>query len=120
MFEDAVSDVVNTKMTLAKFLDIDVDKFPPETGYKKVNRSSVPKSQVLYSLTARTAHQLRKWYLESVVDSARRLGIDRWMAKGKKLPPLNSGLEEHLSDGYQDEFMELEKCLDIDLSCWKR
>ena len=120
LFEDAVTDVFNTKNTLANFLDIDIDKFPPDAGHGKVNASSMPKAQILYDLAARTARQLRKWRLEKVIDFVRRLGIERRLAKGNQLPPLSNGLARRLKEDYQEEFNDLERCLQIDLNCWKR
>lgn len=119
LFEDAVSDVLTTKKTLANFLDIDVDKFPISAGSKKVNASSVPKTQLLYNFAAKTAGQFRKWHLERVIDYVRWVGIERWLAKGNSLPPLTKEVGKRLSQLYQDEFVDLEKCLQIDLSCWR-
>ncbi len=118
LFEDAVDDVFKTKKTLANFLDIDVDGFPSCAGSRKVNVSSVPHSQLAYNLAAKTARQFRKWHLEWVVDFVRRLGVERWLAKGDSLPPLNEEVRKRFGQLYRDEFVELEECLQIDLSCW--
>lgn len=120
LFEEAVTDVPKTKNTLAKFLDIDVDQFPASAGTKKANASSLPRAQFLYALAARTARQLRKWRLESTIDFVRHFGIDRWLAIGKPLPPLNGALRLELSQIYQDDFVELERNWQLDLSSWKQ
>jgi len=120
LFEDAVVDIFKTKKTLADFLDIDVDKFPSSAGSGRVNTSSVPTFQFLYGFVARTGRQLRRWRLEPVVDFVMRTGIPRILAKGNSLPRLNEELKQQLSQYYQDEFVELEQCLQIDLSCWRK
>jgi len=120
LFENAVVDIFKTKKTLADFLDIDVDKFPASAGSGKVNTSSVPTFQFLYGIVAKTGRQLRRWHLEPVVDFVMRTSIQRVLAKGSSLPPLNGELKRQLSQTYQDEFDELEECLQIDLSCWRK
>lgn len=119
LFEDVFIDIFTAQKTLADFLHIAVDKFPPSVTGGKVNASSVPTHQFLYGLIVKTGRRLRKRNLEPIVDFVKRLGIDRILAKGGSLPPLDEELKEHLSQLYQDEFDELEQCLQIDLSCWK-
>jgi hypothetical protein len=119
LFEDAFIDIFKTKGTIANFLDIAVDKFPSSAASSKVNASSVPKFQFLYGFVVKTGRQLRRRNLEPLVDFVKRLGVDRILAKGDSLPPLDEELKKHLSQLYQDEFDELEQCLQIDLSCWK-
>jgi len=120
IFEDAVTDILRTKKTLADFLHITVEKFPPHAGRAKVNSSSVPTFQFLHGLIAMTGRQLRRWHLEPVVDFVQRTSIPRILAKGDSLPPLDEELKQHLSQLYQDEFDELEQCMRIDLSCWRK
>lgn len=97
VFEDAVSDVQKTKLTLANFLDIDVNKFPSSAGNKPVNSSSKPKAQFLYGFAANVVRQFRRWHLESIVDIARQTGAEKWLKKGEKLPPLHDELRKELS-----------------------
>jgi len=120
LFEDSVIDIFKTKKALAEFLDIAVDKFPSSAGNGKVNASTVPRIQFLYGFVAKTGRQLRKWHLEPVVDCVMRTGAQRILEKGDALPRLDGELKQHLSQRYQDEFDELERCLQIDLGCWRR
>ena len=120
LFEDVFVDTFKTKKTIADFLDIDVDKFPSSGTNGKVNASSVPTYQSLYGFVVKTGRRLRRRNLEPVVDFVMRLGIQRILAKGNPLPPLDEELKQRLSQSYQDEFDELEQCLQIDLSCWKK
>lgn len=120
VFEEAVVDVIKTKKALSDFLNIDVEKFPSSAGSSKVNPSSVPTYQFLYGFVAKTGRQLRRWQLEPVVDFLMRTNIPNFLAKGNPMPPLNEELKRQLSQRYQEEFNELEQCLQIDLSCWRR
>lgn len=119
IFEETVSDVCTTKKTLAEFLDITVDTFPPSAGNNKVNASTVPAFQFLYGLVAKTGRQFRRWHLEPVVDFVMRTSLPRLLAKGDSLPPLDEELKRRLSRRYQDEFDQLEQCMQLDLSCWR-
>jgi hypothetical protein len=119
VFENAVTDIVKTQKSLADFLNIAVDGFPPSAGIEKVNPSSVPKFQFLYGSVAKTGRQLRRWHLEPIVDFVMRTSIQRFLAKGNPLPPLDDDLKRQLSLSYQDEFNDLEQCLQIDLSSWR-
>ncbi|MGW8181875.1 MAG: sulfotransferase domain-containing protein, partial [bacterium] len=119
IFEDAVKDVDRTKRQLADFLGIAAEKFPTAAGLGKVNPSSVPRSQFLYALAARIGRLLREWDLEPLVDAVMRSAVPHLLAKGKSLPPLDREVRVRLSQLYQEEFAELERCMGIDLSCWR-
>jgi len=119
LFEDVFTDLSRTKKNIADFLEIDVEKFPSSANDGKVNASTVPTHQSLYGLVVKTGRKLRKKNLEPVVDFVMRLGIQRFLSKGNPLPPLDEGLKKRLSQSYYDEFDELEKCMQIDLSVWR-
>jgi hypothetical protein len=119
IFEDALGDVARTKRALAGFLDIDADAFPPSAGSGKLNPSSVPTFASVYGSVAKTGRQLRRWHLEPVVDLVMRTRLPRILAKGDPLPPLDNGVKRHISEMYQDEFDELERCMQLDLSSWR-
>lgn len=119
IFEDSVTDVPKTKESLADFLSIDFDRFPSSAGNKKVNPSTVPTFQFLYGLVAKTGRQFRRWSLEPLVDFVMRTRIPKILAKGSPLPPIDPELKMDLSQLYQDEFDELEQCMQIDLNCWR-
>ena len=119
IFEDAVADIVKTQKSLADFLSIAADKFPPAAGSKKVNSSSIPTFRFLYGGLAMIGRQLRRWKLEPIVDFVMRTSIQRILAKGNPLPPLDEDLKRRLSLAYQDEFDDLEECLNIDLRSWR-
>jgi hypothetical protein len=118
--EDVFTDIYKTKKTIADFLDIEVDKFPLSDNSGKVNASTVPTNQSLYGFVVKTGRRLRRRNLEPVVDFVMRLGIQRILAKGRSLQPLDAELKKSLSQSYLDEFDELEQCLQIDLSSWKK
>jgi hypothetical protein len=120
LFEDVFADLDNTKLTLANFLGIAADQFPSSVAGSKVNASSVPEFQSLYSFIVKTGRKLRRQNFERVVDFVKRLGIDRMLGKGNALPPLNDELKTQLSKLYQDEFDELEQCLQVNLASWRK
>jgi hypothetical protein len=119
LFEEVFADVTRTKITIADFLNIDVDKFPLSVAGGKVNASTVPSHQSLYGLIVKTGRRLRRQNLELLVDFVMGLGLQRYLSKGSTLPPLDEGLKDQLSQAYQQEFDELEQCMQIDLSAWR-
>jgi hypothetical protein len=119
LFEDAIVNTVKTKVTIADFLGVDPDKFPSSAGSARVNASSVPKNRLLYSVAVKTGHRLHKWHLDTVVDFVRRLDIERFLAQGSSMPPLDKALKKRLSHLYHDDFGQLEQCLNLDLCCWR-
>jgi Sulfotransferase domain len=119
VFEDVFTDIAITKNKVADFLEISADKFPASDNREKVNASTVPTHQSLYGFVVKTGRKLRKRNLEPVVDFVMRLGIQHFLSKGAPLQPLDKELKKKLSQGYNEEFDELEKCLQIDLSSWR-
>lgn len=119
LFEDVFADVSAAQETLAEFLGIAADKFPPSVVGGRVNSSSVPRHRFLYGTIVKTGRRLRARRLEPVVDFVKRLGVDGALAKGKSLPPLDQELKQHLSRQYQHEFDELERSMQLDLARWR-
>jgi hypothetical protein len=119
LFEDVFVDVSKTQKTIADFLEIDAAKFPAAAGARKVNASTVPSHQSLYGFIVKTGRRLRKQNLEPVVDFVMRLGIQRALSKGTSLQPLDEGFKKQLSQTYLQEFDDLERCMQIDLSSWR-
>jgi len=119
VFEDVFTDIAKTKTKVADFLEISAGKFPVSENREKVNASTVPTHQSLYGFVVKTGRKLRKRNLEPVVDFVMRLGIQRFLSKGEPLQPLDKELKKKLSQAYDEEFDELEKCLQIDLSTWR-
>jgi hypothetical protein len=119
IFEDVFTDIFETKLVLANFLGIAADKFPASGASQKVNASSVPTFQSLYSFIVKTGRKLRRRNFEPLVDFIKGLGVDHMFAKGSSLPPLNEDLKRRLSVIYQREFDELEECLQMDLASWR-
>jgi hypothetical protein len=119
VFENVFTDLARTKGAIADFLQIPADKFPSSANNGKVNASTVPTHQSLYGFVVKTGRMIRKMNLEPVVDFVMRLGIQRFLSKGDPLPPLDAELKNRLSRSYFDDFDELERCLQIDLSIWR-
>jgi hypothetical protein len=119
VFEDVFTDISKTEKTIADFLNIDADRFPSSATDGKVNASTIPTHQSLYGFIVKTGRRLRRWKLEPFVDFVMRLGIQKALSKGSSLGRLDPALKEQLSQLYLDEFAELERCMQIDLSSWK-
>lgn len=119
IFEDVFTDIFETKLVLANFLDIAADKFPATGAREKVNASSVPTFQSFYSFIVKTGRKLRRHNFQVLVDFIKGLGVDRVLSKGTSLPPLDEDMKRRLSLLYQREFDELEECLQIDLTSWR-
>ncbi|MGQ0850063.1 MAG: sulfotransferase domain-containing protein [Actinomycetota bacterium] len=119
VFEEVFTNPEQTRLRVGGFLGIPPNQFPTDGFRKQVNPSSVPRFQSVSGYTVKAGRRLRKLQLEPAVDLARRLGIQRLIARGQPLAELDPGLRHKLSRQFTDEFDELEKCLDVDLSSWR-
>jgi hypothetical protein len=119
LFEEAVADLDATRGRLAAFLGIDAARFPEDAGASHVNRSSVPSFGTASGFAVKTGRRLRRLGLEPAVDLARRVGIQKVIARGKPLPRIDSELRAELSKAYDDEFDQLGHLLGIDLARWR-
>jgi hypothetical protein len=119
LFEETFSGAEEPRKFLAGFLDISAEKFPSDGFERKINPSTIPSSRTLSGFTVKAGRRLRRWGLEPVVDLTRRLGVQRVIARGAVLPPIDPELRKELSRRYEDEFVELEACVDVDLSRWR-
>jgi hypothetical protein len=119
LFEETFAELETTQTRLAGFLGISPEGFSSSGRTGKVNPSSVPSFGSLSRTTVKLGRRLRRLRLEPAVDLARRLGIQRLIARGTPLPPLDAGLRTELSRRYEDEFGELEERLGIDVRRWR-
>lgn len=119
LFEETFAGLEEPRIRLSEFLGVSASKFPPEGVMKRVNESMVPSSRALSGLTTTVGRRLRRLGLEPVVDVTRRLGLQRLATRGAPLPKLDPDLRAELSRRFEDEFAELEACLDVDVSRWR-
>lgn len=119
LFEEMVTDLDATREVLAGFLGVDASRFQAHAGETRVNKSSVPSLGPVSGLAVKTGRRLRRLGLERAVDLARRVGIQKVIARGKPLPRIDPELRAELSKAYEDEFDELERLLGIDLARWR-
>ena len=117
LFEEVVREGPEAHQVIAGFLDLPVDGFPSSPG--RVNASTAPRFPSLSSMAVKTGRRLRRRHLDPVVDLAGRLGLRRALASGRPLPPLDPESRSTLSHVFEEEFEELELCMQIDLSPWK-
>jgi hypothetical protein len=122
IFEHAVTDVSETKETLARFFGVAVDRFPPTAGTKRVNRSYAPKgSRFVRYLFHKIGWELVRfrWNQDWIINLAGRLGIERLFGDSGSPPPMKEETRQYLRERYEDEIRELESLLQEDLTCWK-
>jgi hypothetical protein len=119
VFEEVFGHVDDARARIADFLDVRVDGFDSSTPTARVNASTVPTFPGASGLAVTVGRRLRRWGLEGVVDFGRRHGIQRAIATGHALPALDEATRADLSLKYEDEFDELERTLDLDLSLWR-
>ncbi len=116
--EQAFADVPGTCRQLAAFLDVPAGGFEVDNATTTVNRSTIPRAQRLAGMGVSVARRFRRLGLEPVVDAARRAGVQRAF-HGAAVPRIDPALKAKLSRAYGEEFDELEKLLEVDLSSWR-
>ena len=119
VFEEMFADRELAARSIAGFLGVSVDGFDTSATSDKVNASSVPSHGGVSGLAVTVGRRLRRWGLEGVVDFGRRHGAQQLIARGEPFPRLDRETKSRLSEPYQEEFDELERCLGIDLSVWR-
>ena len=119
LFEETFADLPAAGRRVADFLDVDASRFPNGAAGRAVNSSSVPRFGGLSALAVKTGRRLRRWQLEPLVDLGRRLGVQRAIARGSSLPKLDPETKRELGSRYADDFDELERALNVDLTRWR-
>jgi hypothetical protein len=119
IFEQAVTEMPQARETLARFLEVEVDRFPPTAGARRANRAFIPRARFAYALAVKVGHKLWDWNLEGIVSSAKRLGIERLFGDAGSLPPMKLETREYLREVYEPEIRDLEALLQIDLAYWR-
>lgn len=115
--ESAVADIVSSKATLGRFLDVDPTLFPSEAGKARVNPSYIPRAPKLYSMIVTASKKLRRW--DGLTDFVKRVGVKRWFRTSRALPPISRETRYRLQDVYADEIDKLERLIDVNLDCWR-
>jgi hypothetical protein len=116
--EEAFADVPATCRQLAAFLDVPAGGFVLDNATTTVNRSTIPRAQRVAGIGVSVARRFRRLGLEPVVDAARRAGVQR-VFQGSPVPRIDAALKADLSRPYKEEFDELERLLEVDLSSWR-
>jgi hypothetical protein len=121
IYERATADIPETKDTLARCLGVAAERFPPDAGTERINRSYVPRIPFAYALANRIAWDyLRyRWDLDWVVNWGKRLGIERLFGEAGPLPSMEEETRKYLEQVYEEEIKELESLLQVDLDCWR-
>ena len=124
VFERLFKDVEATKRTLARFLGLDAQRFPPEAGYAVVNPGYVPRFQNVFALARSLLHWLKGG---RVLPWLRRLGLVKGagcllgrQSKEKALPSMRPATRRRLARRYAGEVKRLEALTGLDLAEWKK
>jgi len=120
LFEASVTDVAATQRALAGFLGIGASGFARPNPGEVVNQSYVPRARRLYGLAFRVSRYLRRYDLDWVVNTAKRLGIREAFGAAGKLAPMRTETRRHLDGLFQPEIAELERVAGISLDLWRR
>ena len=116
--EEAFADVPGTCRQLGAFLGVPADGFELESAATTVNRGTIPRARRLAGVGVTAGRRLRRLGLEPVVDAASRAGVQR-VFHGAAVQRLDPALKAEVSRAYSEEFDELERLLEVDLSSWR-
>ncbi|MGH9185490.1 MAG: sulfotransferase family protein, partial [Acidimicrobiales bacterium] len=119
--EEAGRDIEATKQTLAGFLGVDADRFPPDAGQHVANDSFVPKRRRLYAVAVAQARFLRARGLGRVVAAGKKSGLARRVSSRRSAagPRLDADTRERLWEWFADDVAELERTLGRSLDRWR-
>lgn len=118
--EEALSDLPSTKRALASFLGVSESGFAATDPMGAVNASYVPQSPRLYGLAFRISKVCRRYDLDWLVNSAKRLGVREVFGAAGTLAPMGVETRARLDELFQPEIAELERLLHIPLDVWRR
>jgi Sulfotransferase domain len=120
VFENAVSNLENTKTTLAKFLGVPAAGFLTPAMREKVNFSYNPRYPLLNRFMRRTVDHLRARDLHWIVNAGGALGLRKMLSRGaEKLDPMKATVRARLLDELLPSIEYLEAMFDVDLRGWK-
>ena len=120
VFENAVSNLEDTKRKLAAFLGVPASGFLTQGMREKVNFSYNPRHPLLNKLARRTVDHLRGRDLHWIVNAGGALGLRKMLShRADKLDPMEPATRTRLLDEFIPAVEQLSTLFDIDLSGWK-
>lgn len=119
-FDDLVRHPVETRTTVASFLDVDPERFPPDAGLSRVNQAEVPRFRRLYGLAKRSVTRLGRVDQTWVVDLAKKAGLKRLLVSGSRSGPPAPPPEllRSVAELYVQDLLELERLTGFDVRSW--
>lgn len=121
VFEESVNNVDLTKQKLANFLDVDITKFPENSGSSKVNQTYLPKFKKLNELSCNVRMKLVELDLDWLVNLVKLLGFQRLLEVGSNytLSPMSRETKLHLHNIFENDIEKLEQLFGVDLGIWR-
>lgn len=120
IYENTVAGSLSkTKSVLARFLEIDEERFPTSAGTATVNAGGVPTAHTAYLFSSKIADHLKEWECDAIVSLAKKLGIKRVFGKKRPLPRMEEQTRNALNALYKKDIQDLQTRLGIELACWK-
>lgn len=117
--EQAFRDIPKTRQQIAQFLDIDARRFPEHAGEHRVNATAVPRFQGAYKMASTLGNMIRRFDLDWIPNTGRRLGLQRLFGQRKTpLPKMTDEDRQYLAKQFAPDVAALEQMLQVDLSCW--
>jgi hypothetical protein len=120
IFEDAVSNIENTKDTLAGFLRVPAAGFSTQAMREKANFSYNPRHPLFNKFARRTVDGLRDRNLHWLVNAGAALGLRTMLTRrSQKLDPMKPTTRAQLFEKLLPSIEHLEAMFDVDLRRWK-
>lgn len=121
-FEDSVKNIQLTKKKLSEFLEIDIDKFPPNAGKKTYNKGFTPKFPVLYSIAVKGGNFLRRhdlYFFENFFKEGVKKILETKKKNSAPITKEESKIKIQLYKQYEEEFEKIKYLNLIDITSWE-
>jgi hypothetical protein len=121
-FDDLREDPVGTRTAVAEALGVDPARFPEDAGLGQVNQAIEPRFGRLYGYAKRTVTRLHRADHTWVVDLAKKLRIQKALAReatASSSGTLDDEMRSELYEFYSRDTRELAGLTGLDVSSWR-
>jgi hypothetical protein len=120
IFEEAVRAPEDTKVVLARFLDVRPDGFPSEAGQLPANQARRARLNLIGPVHDRVARFLRSRKLDVVVTLGKKAGLEHVLYRqGSGLAPMPDDMRRRLAARFAWDVEQLEVLLGRPISPWR-